>query len=80
MHVSEYNGLINYSFIESLYRNAFKIPVKLRKLTLNLDGEALEIKKFLKIIDLLVQHSFDVTINSINGSEYTNDRDREGLI
>ena len=54
MHVSEYNGLINYTFIESLYRNAYKIPAKLRKLTLNLDGEALEMKKFLKIIDLLV--------------------------
>ena len=80
MHVSEFNGLINYSFIESLYRNAYKIPVKLRKLTLNLDGETFEMKNFLKIIDLLVQHSFDVTINSINCSEFTSDGEREALI
>jgi hypothetical protein len=80
MHISDYNGLINYTFIESLYRNAYKVPVKLRKLTLNLDGEAHELKNFLKIIDVLVQHSFDVTINSINCSEYTGDAERERLI
>ena len=80
MHISDYNGLINYTFIEYLYRNAYKIPVKLRKLTLNLDGEAFEMRNFLKIIDLLVQHNFDVTINSIYCSEYSTDTDREALI